>query len=40
MELIIKLSDTDPQDKYGERFLTVLEKLVDLAEKEQEDASE
>ena len=40
MEVIIKLSDTDTQDKSVERFLTVLEKLVDLAEKEQEDASE
>ncbi len=40
MEITIKLNDHDTDPKHVERFLIVLEKLVDLVEKEQEDASE
>tara|TARA_R100001086_G_scaffold2831_1_gene1956 strand:+ start:8621 stop:8746 length:126 start_codon:yes stop_codon:yes gene_type:complete len=36
MEITIKLNDTDTQDQYVERFLTVLERIADALEDEPE----
>ena len=36
MEITIKLNDTDTQDQYVERFLTVLERIADALEDEAE----
>lgn len=40
MEIIIKLNDTDTQDQYVERFLTVLERIADALEDEAESNDE
>ena len=40
MEITIKLNDTDTQDQYVERFLTVLERIADAFEDEAESNDE
>ena len=40
MEITIKLNDTDTQDQYIERFLTVLERIADALEDEAESNDE
>tara|TARA_R100001163_G_scaffold18531_2_gene16365 strand:- start:665 stop:787 length:123 start_codon:yes stop_codon:yes gene_type:complete len=40
MEITIKLNDTDTQDQYVERFLTVLERIADALEDEAESNDE